>query len=490
MRDLARLAVGTALGAGAETADARIERVLVEELLVRNGELALAVAREELGIGVSARHGPARDARGRSGTGFCALALAGSGDREAVILAARRAAAAARALSSASRAPSALAPEPGHRGEFRTPFSIDPFQVPLAERIEHLRAADASMSGSSEIVCREAGLSLRREERWHVSSEGLDVHQELVRTGAGISAVAAAEGQCERRSYPASFGGDFAGRGYEHVLEMDLAGNGARVRDEAIALCRADPCPAGVRDLILAGNQLMLQIHESVGHASELDRALGAERDLAGGSFATPDQLGRLRYGSELVDLVCDSTIAGGLDTRGWDDEGVASGRFPIVERGRFVGYHTNRALAARIGEAHSRGAARAESWYHPPIVRITNLSLLPGTWKLDALIADTEDGVLCDTVKTWSIDQERVNFQFTTEVGWEIKHGRVTRLLRNPTYQGRTVEFWNSCDAICDASHWRLWGVPNCGKGNPMQVAEMSHGAAPARFRRVTFVA
>jgi TldD protein len=187
---------------------------------------------------------------------------------------------------------------------------------------------------------------------------------------------------------------------------------------------------------------------------------------------------------------VADSTVEGGLDTRGWDDEGVASGRWPIVERGRFQGFHTSRAWAARIGERASRGAARAESWFHPPIVRITNLSLLPGTWKLDALIADTQDGVLCDTVKTWSIDQQRVNFQFTTELGRIIRDGRLAELVRSPTYQGRTLEFWNSCDAVCDASHWRLWGVPNCGKGNPMQLAEMSHGAAPARFRKVTFVA
>jgi TldD protein len=200
--------------------------------------------------------------------------------------------------------------------------------------------------------------------------------------------------------------------------------------------------------------------------------------------------LGSLRYGSESVNLVADSTAAGGLDTRGWDDEGVASGRWPIVERGRFVGYHTSRGWAGRIKESASRGAARAESWYHPAIIRITNLSLMPGSWKLDDLIADTEDAILCDTVKAWSIDQQRVNFQFTTELGFEIKNGRRTRLLRSPTYQGKTVDFWNSCDAVCDASHWRLWGVPNCGKGNPMQIAEMSHGAAPARFRKVTFVA
>ncbi len=482
MNELARLAVDSAQRAGAAFADARVERVLVEDLLVRNGELALSNAREELGIGVTVRaHGA---------VGFAAQPLGGARDTSGAVAAARRALSIARQLAPAMSRAQDFAPEPAHRGSFHTPMEIDPFSVPLSERIELLLAAEQSLCGRPEVVAREAGLSLRREERWHVSSDGLDVHQTLTRTGAGIAATAIDGGQCERRSYPASFGGDFAGRGYEHVLEMNLMGHGERVRDEAIALCRAPACPAGERDLILMGNQLMLQIHESVGHPTELDRALGAERDLAGGSFATPAQLGKMQYGSSIVDLIADSTVAGGLDTRGWDDQGTQSGRWPIVEGGRFVGFHTSREWAARIGELRSRGAARAESWYHPAIVRITNLSLMPGTWKLDELIADTENGVLCDTVKTWSIDQQRVNFQFTTELGFEIKNGKKARLVRSPTYQGRTLEFWNSCDAICDADHWRLWGVPNCGKGNPMQVAEMSHGAAPARFRKVNFVA
>lgn len=482
MNQLAQLAVLRAQREGASFADARVERIWVEDLLVRNGELALSNAREELGLGVSVHAFGA--------VGFAALPLTHSHDEANANLAASRAIAAARELASAMRGPIEFAAEPAHRGEFHTPLEIDPFSVPLRERIELLRAAEQSLTGRPEVVAREAGLSLRREERWHASSDGLDVHQVLTRTGAGIAATAIDAGQCERRSYPASFGGDFAGRGYEHVLQMNLASNGERVRDEAIALCNAPACPAGVRDLILMGNQLMLQIHESVGHPTELDRALGAERDLAGGSFAQPSMLGGLRYGSELVNLVADSTAAGGLDTRGWDDEGVASGRWPIVERGLFVGYHTSRGWAARVGEQQSRGAARAESWYHPAIIRITNLSLMPGTWKLDELIADTEEAILCDTVKTWSIDQQRVNFQFTTELGYEIRGGKKLGLVRSPTYQGKTVDFWNSCDAVCDANHWRLWGVPNCGKGNPMQIAEMSHGAAPARFRKVTFVA
>jgi TldD protein len=311
----------------------------------------------------------------------------------------------------------------------------------------------------------------------------------LVRTGAGLSTTAAANGTVQRRSWPASFGGDYRSAGWEHVEGMDLPAHGPRMRDESVALCSAEPCPAGQRDLILMGNQLMLQIHESVGHPGELDRVFGHEVDLAGDSFATTDKLGTFHYGSEIVNLVADSRAPGGLDTRGWDDDGVPSNTWHVVEDGIFRGYHTSREWAGAVGEKQSRGCNRAEGFYNPPIIRITNLSLMPGTWTLDDLIADTQDGVLCDTVKMWSIDQRRMNFQFTTEIGWEIRDGRRVRMLREPTYQGSTPEFWRSCDAICDADHWQLWGVPNCGKGNPMQVAEMSHGASPARFRGVTFV-
>jgi TldD protein len=362
--------------------------------------------------------------------------------------------------------------------------------VSLTDKLALLRAADASMAGRDEVVVREAHIALRREEQWQVSSEGAALHQVLVRSGAGLAVTAAAHGQVERRSYPASFGGNYKCGGFEHVASLDLPAHGARARDEAIALCGADLCPPGRRTLILGGSQLMLQIHESVGHPIELDRVFGHEVDLAGASFATTDKLNTFTYGSEHVNLVADSTVPGGLDTRGYDDECVPSGRWDVVRAGKFVGYLTGREWAQAVGDERSRGAMRAEGWYNPPIIRITNLSLMPGEWELDALIADTEDGaVYADTVKMWSIDQRRLNFQFTCEIGWEVQGGRLGRMLRRPTYQGTTPDFWRACDAICDERHFELWGVPNCGKGNPMQMAEMSHGAAPARFRDVTFV-
>ncbi len=279
-------------------------------------------------------------------------------------------------------------------------------------------------------------------------------------------------------------------REMEFIESLKLAEHGERMRDESVALCSAEAAPEGPRTLILGGSQLMLQIHESVGHPNELDRVFGHEVDLAGSSFATTEKLGEYRYGSDIVNLVADSTVPGGLDTRGFDDECVASDRWHVVKDGIFNGYHTSREWANRIGEDKSRGTMRAEGFFNVPIIRITNLSLEPGTWDFDELLANTEDGaIFADSVKMWSIDQRRLNFQFTCEIGWEIKDGKLHKLLRSPTYQGSTPEFWRSCDAICNEDHWDLWGVPNCGKGNPMQTAEMSHGAAPARFRDVTFV-
>lgn len=475
----AQAAVEAALALGAGYADARVNRLKREELVLKNGRLDRAEAPEDDGLGVRVLVDGA--------WGFAAAPGAGRGAARAL---AQRAVAAARALGTARGAPVSLVPGAARgAAEYATPVEIDPFSLSLSDKLDHLQACDAALQGAVETVVREASLSLRREEQWMATSEGGAIHQVLVRCGAGLSTSAAAHGRFERRSYPASFGGNYRSAGFEFVRGLDLPAHGARMRDESVALCSADPCPAGKRDLILMGNQLMLQIHESVGHPNELDRVFGHEVDLAGSSFATVEKLGGFRYGSDIVNLVADSTVPGGLDTRGYDDDGVPSGRWHVVRDGIFQGYHTSREWAGAVGDAASRGANRAEGWYNPPIVRITNLSLEPGEWELEQLVADTQDGILCDTVKMWSIDQQRLNFQFTTEIGWEIKGGRRTRMLRNPTYQGKTPEFWRSCDAICDARFFELWGVPNCGKGNPLQVAEMSHGAAPARFRGVNFL-
>ena len=334
-------------------------------------------------------------------------------------------------------------------------------------------------------------MSFRRESQLFLSSHGARIAQVVVRSGAGISATAHRDGETQVRSYPMSFGGQYMSCGYELVDALDLVGNAERTRDEAIALLDAVPCPVGEKDIVLSGDQLALQIHESVGHATELDRVQGWEANFAGTSFVDTDKLsGGFRYGSDIVNLVADATVPGGLATVGYDDDGVRSQRWHVVRDGVFSGYMTSRDVAhfesaAAGGDARSRGCSRAEGPWNVPIVRISNLSLMPGTSTFDELVAGVDDGVYMDGIKCWSIDQQRLNFQFTCEYGWEIKGGKRGRLVKNPTYQGITPQFWAACDGIADHNHWKLWGVSNCGKGQPMQTAEMSHGAAPARFRK-----
>ncbi|MCG3133517.1 MAG: Metalloprotease TldD [Planctomycetes bacterium] len=486
---LGRRAIDVARRAGAQWADVRIGRTESEELAVRNGAVCTLEKEDQTGFGVrvlvDGAHGFA--------SGF--ELTPDEVDRVAAL-----AVELARAGRGAGPGRLSWAAEPAWRDVWTSPFMIDPFAVPIDRKIDLLLRADGILRAKPEITASHASMSFRRESQVLLSSDGADLFQVTLRSGAGISATAHRDGETQCRSYPAAFGGQYLQAGWELVESMDLVGNAERCREEAIELLSAAPCPVGEKDLILSGDQLALQIHESVGHASELDRVQGWEANFAGTSFVDTGKLsGGFRYGSDLVNLVADATVPGGLATIGYDDDGVRSQRWHVVRDGVFSGYLTSRDVAhfesqnapaaerAASSAPRSRGCSRAEGPWNVPIVRISNLSLMPGRWDFDSLVADTEDGVYMAGVKCWSIDQQRLNFQFTCEYGWEIKGGKRARTVKNPTYQGITPQFWRSCDAICDDRHWRLWGVPNCGKGQPMQVAEMSHGAAPTRFRKVS---
>ncbi len=373
-----------------------------------------------------------------------------------------------------------------HVDQYRTPVATDPFSVPLEKKIEILLQADAEMRRVQGIRVAQGNIACLRENKIFASSEGSYIDQEIIETGCGIVATAVGEGEIQKRSYPNAFGRHQMTRGWEFVEEMDLPGHGERIASEAVALLAADQCPSGVTTLILGGAQLALQIHESCGHPIELDRVFGAEAAFAGTSFLTPEKLKVFRYGSDIVNITADATIPYGLGTFGYDDEGVPAQRVPIVRDGIFVGYLSSRETAAQLGLPSSGGAMRASGWNRTPIIRMTNVNLEPGQWTFDDMIADTDDGVFMEMNRSWSIDDKRLNFQFGTELAYEIKSGRLGRLLKNATYTGITPEFWGSCDAICNADHWTVWGTPNCGKGQPGQVAHTGHGAAPARFRNV----
>ena len=318
-----------------------------------------------------------------------------------------------------------------------------------------------------------------------VTSEGAEIEQDIIESGAGYETIATDGNEVQKRSFPNSHRGDFATRGYEFIEEMNLLDNVDKTREEAIQLLSADDCPDTETDIIITGSQMALQVHESCGHPSELDRVLGTEISLAGGSFMQIDGLNNLKYGSDIVNIYADATVPGGLGSFGYDDEGVKAQRSPIVKEGVHVGYLTSRETAPVIGQ-RSNGTMRADGWNRIPLIRMTNINLEPGEWELDDLIADTKDGIFFDMNKVWSIDDRRLNFQFGVECAWEIKNGKLGRIFKNPLYTGMTPQFWNSCDAICNRNHWHVWGVPNCGKGEPMQTARVAHGTSPARFRKV----
>ena len=474
-RDIATRALDTAAARGADTADVRVIMREVEDLVVRNGRLEAVARQEALGFNVRVV------ADGAWGFAASQVLTPDEADRVAAL-------AVTVALASAlvGRPNLRLAPVTPVRATYRTPVEIDPFAVPLGERIDLLLRADAAMRAVGGLRTTRATMELWREWKLFASSEGAEIEQTLVETGCGIEAEAVGDGEMQRRSYPNSGARHQNTGGWEFILRQDLVGQAPRVAEEAVALLTAKPCPHDVwTTVILSGNQVALQVHESCGHPIELDRVLGTEAAFAGTSFLTPDRLGTFRYGSEHVNIQIDAVLPGGLGTFGFDDEGVPASTAWAVREGRFVGYLTSRETAAALGLPLT-GAMRADGWSKLPLIRMTNVSLMPGSGTFAELIADTDDGILMDTNRSWSIDDRRLNFQFGTEIAWEIKGGRLGAMLRNPTYTGMTPEFWGACDAVCGEREWVMWGTPNCGKGQPGQSAHTGHGAAPARFRHV----
>ncbi len=315
------------------------------------------------------------------------------------------------------------------------------------------------------------------------STDGSEIEQHLIESGAGLEVVAQQGNDVQVRSYPNSHHGALAQAGFEYVKQLDLVGGAKTIQHEVLQLLRAKPPKAGQTTLILDPTQMVMQLHESCGHPAELDRVLGQELSYAGGSFLTPDRLGTFRYGSKHITIVADATAPGGVGTFGYDDEGVAAQRMELVHEGMFTGYLSSRESAARLGLRASSGAMRAEQWDVPPLVRMTNVNLEPGEATLGELLQDITHGYLLSTNKSWSIDDRRLNFQFTTEIGWEIMDGKLGSVVKNPLYTGITHQFWQRCTGLTNRDTWRLWGVPNCAKGEPVQLMHVGHGAPYARF-------
>ncbi len=393
----------------------------------------------------------------------------------------------ARASARLQAQPVSFPARDGEVGEYASPVEIEPFSVSLERKLEDLATPEAELRrGGAPIHSAEAWMHWTEIEKLLLTSEGTDVSQRLVFGGTGMTAIAvSSDGRMQRRSFPGFPGSEGLQGGYEIVARTDLASAAPRIRSEVIELLAADPCPEGVRDILLGSNQLALQVHESCGHPTELDRALGSEISLAGGSFLQPEDLGKLRYGSKIVTLTADSTAPQGLGTFGWDDEGMPARKVPLVQDGIFVDYLSSRETAAALGR-ESTATVRADGWNRVPMIRMVNVSLEPRSGSLEDLVADTADGILFDVNQSWSIDDLRLNFQFSCEIAWEIKHGKRVRMLRDARYTGMTPRFWQSCDAICGPEETRIWGLMLCGKGDPIQTMAVAHSAPPARFRKV----
>ncbi|GAA1707027.1 TldD/PmbA family protein [Fodinicola feengrottensis] len=470
--DVAAAAVQAALDAGARYADARLMHRRSESMAARNGVVEALSQIESTGLGIRALVG--------SSWGFAAVP-------DPTDATARGIGAQATAIAAASaQVPGPkvrLLGAPAVTDSWSSTCEKDPFAVPLAAKAELLSGVTQTMREHGADLA-EASYDLWFTDKWFVSSEGHRIHQRIIESGAGMNATSIGENESQRRSYP-SVRGQFGTAGWELIERQDLPGNAARIAEESRALLTAPRCPAGETTLILGSEQMALQIHESVGHAVELDRILGWEAAFAGTSWLDLSQLGSLKFGSDLMTITADATLPGALGSFGYDDEGSPATPVDIVRNGVWTGVLAGRDSAAVAGLDYA-GAVRADGYARLPMVRMTNVGLLPGESSLDDMIAATDDGIFMDTNRSWSIDDRRLNFQFGCEIGYEIKNGKRGRMLRNPTYTGISPRFWGSMDMTGDRDHWVFWGTPNCGKGQPGQIGHTGHPSVPARFAGV----
>ncbi len=457
---------------GVDYADVRYERALHESVVVEDNKVKSISLTESAGVGIRVLIG--------GSWGFAATPHLSA---RPLARALTHAVEIARASAAINKRPLRLAPVEPQRAVHRSSWEIDPFEVPLAKKLDYLFWASSVLLGPPSIKRATAHMDFSKVCKYFTSTDGAHVEQSFIESGAGLEAVAQQGGEVQSRSYPNSHHGALAQAGFEYVKQLDLVGGAKTIQTEVLHLLRAKPPKAGLATLILDPTQVVMQLHESCGHPVELDRALGQELSYAGGSFLTPDRLGAFRYGSPLVTIVADATCPGGVGSFGFDDEGVPAQRVELVRRGVFTGYLSSRESAARLGQRTSGGAMRADGWNVPPLVRMTNVNLEPGEATLEQLLQGVKHGYVLSTNKSWSIDDQRLNFQFTTEIAWEIVHGKVGAIVKNPLYTGLTPKFWGRCTGVGNRSTWRLWGVPNCAKGEPVQLMHVGHGAPCARF-------
>ncbi|HYP12718.1 MAG TPA: TldD/PmbA family protein [Bryobacteraceae bacterium] len=395
----------------------------------------------------------------------------------------------AKANASIKLRPVVLAPVKAYKDRWASPFERDPFEVPIAEKLQLLSEVTREIKKQQKVFSSTGFLEFHSEDKYFASSEGSSIQQLIVQTFSIITANAV--DQQRRLSKQRSYVPTPLATGYEFVAQMNLKENAARIREEVVEHLMAPPVQPGKKDLILMPSHLFLTIHESVGHPTELDRALAYEANYAGTSYLTPDKLGKMRVASDIVNFYGDRTIPKGLATVAYDDDGVKTTKFPIVTKGIFTGFQTIRDQAHLVGEKASKGCCYADSWSSVPFQRMPNVSMEPGAddQTLDDLISGVDDGILIEGRGSYSIDQQRYNFQFGGDSFYAIKGGKKQGMISQVAYQARTPDFWQACDAVAGRSYWQLYGSGNDGKGEPPQINSMSHGCSPARFRQIDVI-
>jgi TldD protein len=482
-RELAALALDTARKLGASYADIRVNRYRSQVVTMRSqtdrstGKLNHVPSvsdGETYGFGIRVL-----------ANGAWGFAASNAVTREEIARAAKEAVAIAKANASLRRGPIQLAPVGSYRESYSTPIAKDPFTIPIGEKLDLLRRAGEEAKKTAGVFLATGFIAQRVEHRWFASTDGSEIEQHVYQIAPEITATAIEQGRKQKsRTYrPHS-----VTAGYEAVERADMVGNARRIGEEAVNHLKAPSVPPGKKDLVLLPTHLGLTIHESIGHSTELDRALGYEANFAGTSFLTPEKLGKFRVGSDIVNFNGDRIRKESLSTCGYDDDGVKTRQFPIIKDGIFVGYQTIRDQAHLIGQTESMGCCYADSYASVPFQRMPNVWLAPGksTTTLDDLVSGVDDGVLIDGRGSYSIDHQRYNFQFGGDAFWEIRGGKVGPMIADVAYQSRTPDFWNSCDGIGGEALWENVGLNADGKGQPGQINAMSHGCAPARFRRI----
>lgn len=379
-----------------------------------------------------------------------------------------------------------LVPAKTVKKNWQTPIKIDPRSFSTRQKIKPLVEAERELLDCPWVSSVSGTLDFTRKKTIFISSEGSWIEQTHYKTGGWISAEIWEKGERIKRSWPGPTG-RFRAQGYEAILDFRFESEAKRLASELKELKTSPETPTGCFDLILKGSILALQIHETFGHAAESDRVYGYEDNFGGRTFLNPGLIGGAAVASPIVNIVSDSENPG-VGSFAYDDEGIKSGRIEVVKNGIFQNYLTSRETANFLNQEHSSANMLAEDWSHYPLIRMSNLSLLPGKGTLDEMIRNTKDGILVDSELSWSIDEMRLDFQIGAEMGYRIQNGKMTGLVRFPIYHGNTIDFWRSCDSIAGPKEWSFWGFSDCGKGGPYQEAFTGHGLSPARFRNIRF--